>query len=85
MPENFENSAVPTGLERKVPIQKKVNDKECSNSCTIALITHASKVILKFLQARFQQYMNCELPDVQTAFRKGRRSEEHTSELQSPR
>ena len=57
-----------------IPVPKKGNVKECSNSCTIALITHASKVILKFLQARFQQYMNCELPDVQAWFRKGRGS-----------
>ena len=48
-----------------IPIPKKGNVKECSNSCTIALITHASKVILKILQTRFQQYVNCELPDVQ--------------------
>ena len=51
---------------------KKGNAKECSNYCTIALISHASKVVLKILQARFQQYMNCELPDVQADFRKGR-------------
>ena len=57
-----------------IPVPKKGNVKECSNSCTIALITHASKVILKFLQARFQQYTNCELPDVQAWFRKGRGS-----------
>ena len=54
------------------PIPKKGNDKECSNYCTIALISHASKVMLKILQARLQQYMNCELPDVQADFRKGR-------------
>ena len=46
--------------------------KECSNYCTIALISHASKVMLKILQARLQQYMNHELPDLQTGFRKGR-------------
>ena len=57
-----------------IPVPKKGNVKECSNSCTIALIAHASKVILKFLQARFQQYTNCELPDVQAWFRKGRGS-----------
>ena len=55
-----------------IPIPKKGNDKECSNYCTIALISHASKVMLKILQARLQQYMNCELPDVQVGFRKGR-------------
>ena len=53
-------------------IPKKGNAKECSNYCTIALISHASKVMLKILQARLQQYLNHELPDVQTGFRKGR-------------
>ena len=57
-----------------IPIPKKVNAKECSNYCTIALISHASKVMLKILQARLQQYVNCELPDVRVGFRKGRRS-----------
>ena len=75
MPANLENSAVATGLE-KVSFhsnpKKKGNAKECSNYRTIALISHASKVILKILQARFQQYMNRELPDVQAGFRKGR-------------
>ena len=51
-----------------IPIPKKGNAKECSNYCTIALISHASKVMLKTLQARFQQYMNHELPDVQAGF-----------------
>ena len=55
-----------------IPIPKKSNAKESLNSCTIALISHASKVMLKILQARLQQYMNCELPDVQAGFRKGR-------------
>ena len=55
-----------------IPIPKKGNAKECSNYRTIALISHSSKVILKILQARFQQYMNRELPDVQAGFRKGR-------------
>ena len=54
------------------PIPKKGNAKECSNYGTIALISHASKVMLKILQARLQQYVNCELPDVQADFRKGR-------------
>ena len=54
------------------PIRKKGNAKECSNYCTIALISHASKVMLKILQVRLQQYVNCELPDVQAGFRKGR-------------
>ena len=55
-----------------IPIPKKSNAKECSNYCTIALISHPSKVKLKILQARFQQHMNRELPDVQAGFRKGR-------------
>ena len=71
---NLENSAVATGLE-KVSFHsnaKKGNAKECSNYRTIALISHASKVMLKILQARFQQYVNHEFPDVQASFRKGR-------------
>ena len=55
-----------------IPIPKKGNAKECSNYRTIALISHASKVMLKILKARLQQYVNCELPDVQDGFRKGR-------------
>ena len=54
-----------------IPIPKKGNPKECSNYCTIALISHASKMMLKILQARLQQYVNCELSDVQVGFRKG--------------
>ena len=74
MPANLENSAVATGLERSVliPIPKKGNAKECSNYRTVALISHATEVMLKILQARLQQYVNCELPDVQAGFRKGR-------------
>ena len=74
MPTNLENSAVATGLE-KVSFHsspKKGNPKECSNYCTIALISHANKVMLKILQARLQQYVNPELPDVQAGFRKVR-------------
>ena len=74
MPANLENSAVVAGLE-KVSFHsnpKKGNAKECSNYCTIALISHASKVTLKILQARLQQYVNHELPDVQAGFRKAR-------------
>ena len=74
MPANLENSAVATGLE-KVSFHsnpKESNAKECSNYRTIALISHASKVMLKILQARLQQYVNCEQPDVQAGFRKGR-------------
>ena len=55
-----------------IPIPNKGNAKECSNYCTIALISHTSKVMLKILQARLQQYMNCELPNVQAGFIKGR-------------
>ena len=55
-----------------IPIPKKGNAKECSNYCTVALISHASKGMLKILQARLQQYMNCELPDIQAGLRKGR-------------
>ena len=73
MPANLENSAVATGLEKvSFPIPKKGNAKECSNYCTVALISHTSKVMLKILQASLQQYMNRELPDVQAGFRKGR-------------
>ena len=74
MPANLENSAVATGLE-KVSFHsnpKESNAKECSNYHTIALISQASKVMFKILQARLQQYMNHELPDVQAGFRKGR-------------
>ena len=72
MPANLEKSAVTTGLERSVfiTIPKKGNAKECSNYYTIALSSHASNIMLKILQARFQQYVNCELPDVQAGFRK---------------
>ena len=64
----------PQDWERSVfiPIPKKGNAKECSNYCTTVLISHASKVMLKILQARLQQYVNCELPDVQAGFREGR-------------
>ena len=55
-----------------IPIPKQGNANECSNYCTIALISHANKVIFKILQARLQQYVNCELSNVQTGFRKGR-------------
>jgi len=74
MPANLKNSVVLTGLE-KVSFHsnsKKGNAKEYSNCCTIALISHASKVMLKILQARLQQYVSYELPDVQAGFRKGR-------------
>ena len=74
MPANLENSAVATGLEKSVfiPIPKKGSAKECTKYHTTALISYASKVMLKILQARLQQYVNHELPDVQAGFRKGR-------------
>ena len=73
MPTNLENSAVAIGLEKvSFHSNPKGNAKECSNYHTIALISHASKIMLKILQARLQQYVNCELPDVQAGFRKGR-------------
>ena len=74
MPTNLENSAVATGLEKVSfhSIPKKGNARECSNYYTIGFISHASKVMLKIPQARLQQYMNLELPDVPAGFRKGR-------------
>ena len=73
MPANLENSAVATGLEKVfIPIAKKGNAKDCSNYCTIVLMSHASKVMFKILQAGLQQYLNHELPHVQAGFRKGR-------------
>ena len=74
MPENLENSAGPQDWKRSVfiPNPKKGNGKECSNYCTIAVISRASKVMLKILQARLLLYMNSEIPDVQAGFRKGR-------------
>ena len=74
MPANLKNSIVATGQEKSVfiPVPKKGNAKECSNYSTIVLISDASKVVLKILQARLQQYMNHKLPDVQAGFRKGR-------------
>ena len=74
MPANLENSAVATELENVCfnSNPKKGNPKECANYHTIALISHTSKVMLKILQARLQQYVNQELPDVQAGFRKGR-------------
>ena len=69
MPENLKNSAVATGLEK---VSFHSSPKESSNYRTIALISHASKIMLKILQARLQQYGNHELPDAQAAFRKGR-------------
>ena len=65
-----------------IPVPKKGNAKECSNYHTIALISNASKVMLKILQARLQQYLNCELPDVQTGFRKGRGTRDQIANIQ---
>ena len=72
--QNLKTQQWPQDWKRSVfvPIPKKGNAKECSNYCTITLISHASKVMLKILQARLQQYVNRELPDVEAGFRKGR-------------
>ena len=77
MPANVENSAVAQDWKRSVfiPIPKNGNVKECSNYCTITLISHASKVMLKILQARLQQYANCELPDIQVGLEKAEEPE----------
>ena len=83
MPANLENSAVATGLEKVsfTPIPKKGNAKQCSNYYTIALISHASKVVLKIIQATLQQYMNRELPDVPAGFRKGRGTRDQVANI----
>ena len=78
MSANLENSAVVTGLEK---VSFHSNPKECSNNHTIALISHTSKVMLKILQARLQQYVNRELPDVQAGFRKGRRTRDQMANI----
>ena len=83
MPANLENSAVATGLE-KVCFHynsKEGNAKECSNYCTIALISNAGKVMLKILHASFQQYVNHELPDVQAGFRTGRETRDQIANI----
>ena len=71
MPANLENSTVATGLE-KISFHSNPKERQCSNYYTIALISHASKVMLKILQARLQQYVTHEVPNVQARFRKGR-------------
>ena len=83
MPANLKSSVVITGMEKSVfiPIPKKGSDKECSSTCTITLVSHASKVLLKILQDSLQQYMNCELPDVQAGFRKGRRTRDEIANI----
>ena len=78
MPANLENSAVATGLEK---VSFPSNPKECSSYHTIALISHASKIMLKILQARIQQYLNHELPDVQAGFRKGRETRDRIANI----
>ena len=83
MPANLENSEVATGLE-KVSFHstpKKGNAKKCSNYHIIAFISHASKVMLKILQARLQSYVNRELQDVQAGFRKGRRTKDQIANI----
>ena len=79
----MENSAVVTRLKKItfIPIPEKGNAKECSNYHIIALILHASKLMLKSLQARLQQYTNKELPDVQVGFRKGRGTMEQSANM----
>ena len=73
MPANLENSSVTIGLEKvSFHSNPKEQGQECSNCCTVVLTSRASKVMLKILQARLQQYVNQELPDVQAGFRKGR-------------
>ena len=83
MPANLENAAVATGLEsvnfHSNP--QKGNAKDCSNYRTIAVISHTSKIMLKILQARLQQYVNHELPDVQAGFRKVRRTRDQIASI----
>ena len=81
--QNWKTQQCPQDWKRSVfiPIPKKGNAKECSNYCTIALISHASKVMLKILQARLQQYVNHELPDVQAGLRKGRRTRDQIANI----
>ena len=83
MPANLENSAVATYWKRSlfIPVPKKGNARECSNDCTIALISHATKVMLKILQARLQHNMNQELPDAQARFRKDRRTRDQIANI----
>ena len=83
MPANLENSAVATGLE-KVSFHSNPKERQCQRMfklCTIALISHASKVMLKILQARLQQYMNNELPDVQAGLKKGRKTRDQIANI----
>ena len=83
MPANLENSAVAAGLEKSafIPIPKKGKTKESSSYHTMTFISHASKIMLRLIQIRFEQYMNQELTDVQAAFRKGRGSRVQISHI----
>ena len=87
MPANLENSAVATGLEKvsfhpnEKAMPKKGNAKECSSYCTIALISHASKVMFKIPQARFQQYVSRGLLNLQAGFRKGKRIRDQVANI----
>ena len=83
MPANLENSAVAIGLERMTfhSSPKEKQCQKCSHYHTIALISSASKVMLKILQVRLQQYVNCKLPDVQAGFRKGRRTRDQIANI----
>ena len=78
MPANLENSAVATGLEK---VSFHSSPKECLNYRRIALISHTSKVMLKILQARLKQYVNRELPDIQSGFRKGRATRDQIANI----
>ena len=80
MSANLENTAVTTGLE-KVSFHSNPKERQCSNYHTIALISHTSKVMLKILQTRLQQYVNWELPDVQAGFRKDRGTREQIANI----
>ena len=83
MPANLENSAVATGLE-KVSFHSNPKGRECQRMLKLlnnSLISHASKVMLKILQTRLQQYVNCELPDVQAGFRKGRGTRDQNANI----
>jgi len=83
MPANLENSAVATGLEN-VSFHSSPKERQCQRMfrlLRIAFISHTRKVMLKILQARLQQYVNCELPDVQAGFRKGRETRDQTANV----
>ena len=84
MPVNLENSPVAKQDWKRsvfIPISKNGNDNECSNYCIIVLVSHASKIMLKILQAKLQQYMNQELPDVQAEFWRDRRARNHIANI----